>query len=129
MAPFASRNPKAGYRSIEHANPGERTTVVKIEPAAPSTRPCEALMSAGSHSAAPEACVSAGAADGGGATDGGARDAAIDGAAVTAGDAVAGTEVGDGVEVHAASTTAAARNGAAARMEVRPRRSAIAAAA
>ena len=83
-------------------------------------------MSAGSHWAAPAGSVSTGGADGLGAGDGGATEAGIDGAGVTIGDALGtGATDGDGVGLHAASAATSARNGAAARMEVRPRRSAM----
>src|SRR5215207_1404222 len=55
-APFASRSPRVGKASTEQAVAAASSTSVTREPAAPSTRPCEALRSAAVHGA-PDADV------------------------------------------------------------------------
>jgi hypothetical protein len=104
---------------------------VKREPAPPSTRPCDALMSEASHAGAPAAWV--GEASGGlGTTDGGDALGTSDGDAPAGEGVGAGAEAdGDGVEVHAASSSTTAATGAASDMaarEVRPRRACVEAA-
>src|SRR4051812_7236785 len=120
--------PIAGYRSTEHGCAETRTTVVRREPAAPSTRSCEAFNAEAVHAAATETGLGTALGDSGGwviASVGPAVGAPVGG--------IEGAMVGlllgptEGVPEQAPRPRASvqARNGAAARVRALPRRTAM----
>src|SRR6476646_10400091 len=122
--PFASRMPIAGCRSTEHFEAATRTTVVRRDPAAPSTRSWDALRSAAVHAGAAEIPLGVGVT------------AWVAGAAVSVGATVSvgvgptvGAAVGETAGVPEQPKTAKAinpaSNGAATRARAYPRRSAM----
>src|SRR5215213_1327907 len=110
-APPPSLRPNAGYRSTEQAAAATRTTVVKRDPAPPSTSPCDAFRSKGSHAGAPAAWLGAAGSDGLGCVD-----APTDGGTVAAGEELALDEAAEAGALDAAGAVgehAAARSASA----------------
>src|SRR6185503_13497644 len=124
--PPESRSPRVGKASTEQATAATSTTVVRVEPAAPSTSPCEALRSAAVQAGTPPAADGAGEAAGDGAS------VATGGEIVAAAVGAAGVAVAAGLQPAATSTASRAAPSASRWWEAAylgrsgPRRSSIA---
>src|SRR4051812_49865801 len=71
--------PSVGHRSTEQTDDDTRTISVSRDPAAPSTRPCDALRSAGIQAGVPAAEVGGAAVSGGTVATGSVGNAVIGG--------------------------------------------------